>query len=405
MQRFSKPIEHQLTVPNKLAEMRIVSKLFCLAAMLLTMAASYAQNSGTINVVTTAVPFLRIAPDSRSGGMGDLGVATAPDANSTFWNGAKTVFNEERGGISLTYTPWLRDLGLNDVFLAALAGYYKINEQSAISGSMRFFDLGEIQFTDFNGNPLSTGRPTEIGLDVGYSLKMNDRWSAGAALRYINSNLARGYSSSSGVTYKAASTVAGDVTLFYNGVDEVGKGLRFGFALTNLGGKVSYTSNAQEQDYIPANMGIGVSYTAAFDDMNKLMFGLDINKLLVPTPPIFTGDSATDAQNLFEYRNKGVVQSWFSSFGDSDNELQEFMFSLGTEYSYQDKFFVRAGYFYENPNKGNRKYATAGIGLRFNTLGLDLSYLIPSGNGTNRNPLSNTVRFSLLFNFGGESSF
>jgi len=137
--------------------------------------------------------------------------------------------------------------------------------------------------------------------------------------------------------------------------------------------------------------------------MNKLMMGLDINKLLVPTPPIATGDSATDANALFDYRNKSVVQSWFSSFGDSDNEFQEFMFSLGAEYSYQEKFFVRAGYFYENPNKGNRKYATAGIGLRFNALGLDLSYLVPSGNGTNRNPLSNTVRFSVLFNFGGNS--
>lgn len=364
-----------------------------------------AQNSGSINVVTTAVPFLRIAPDSRAGGMGDLGVATKPDANSTFWNVSKTVFNEKRGGVSLTYTPWLRDLGLNDVFLAALAGYYKINDQSAISSSLRFFDLGEIQFTDFNGNPLSKGRPTELGIDVGYSIKMNDRWSAGAALRYINSNLARGFSSSSGVTYKAASTVAGDVTVFYDGTDDIGKGLSFGFALTNLGGKVSYTSNAQEQDYIPANMGIGVTYTAAFDEMNKLMFGLDVNKLLVPTPPIFTGDSATDAQNLFNYRNQGVVSSWFSSFGDSDNELQEFTFSLGAEYSYQNLFFVRAGYFYENPNKGNRKYFTAGVGVRYNSLGLDLSYLVPSGSGTNRNPLSNTVRFGFTFNFGGETQF
>lgn len=383
--------------------MRISSKWVYILLMLFISVSTYAQNSGTINVVTTAVPFLRIAPDSRAGGMGDLGVATAPDANSSFWNVSKAVFNEQKGGISMTYTPWLRDLGLNDVFLAALGGYYKLNEQSALTGSLRFFDLGEIQFTDFNGNPLSTGRPTELGVDVGYSLKLNDRWSAGAALRYINSNLARGYSSSSGVTYKAASTVAGDVTAFYNGVDETGKGLRFGVALTNLGGKVSYTSNAQEQDYIPANLGIGASYTFAFDDMNKLMMGLDINKLLVPTPPIATGDSATDANALFDYRNKSVVQSWFSSFGDSDNEFQEFMFSLGAEYSYQEKFFVRAGYFYENPNKGNRKYATAGIGLRFNALGLDLSYLVPSGNGTNRNPLSNTVRFSVLFNFGGNS--
>jgi hypothetical protein len=332
--------------------------------------------------------------------MGDMGVSSAPDVNSMFWNLAKTPFNTERGGASVTYTPWLRDLGLNDVFLAALAGYYQIDEQSAFSASLRYFDLGEIQFTDFSGNPLSTGKPTEVAVDMGYSRKLSERWGVGAALRYINSNLARGYSSSNGVTYKAGQTLAGDLSFYYDGTNDVGQGARFGLAFTNLGGKISYTNNAQEKDYIPANLGIGGSYTFAFQEEHKLMLGVDLNKLMVPTPPVPTGDSATDADALFEYRNMGVVESWFKSFTDSDEELKEITVSVGTEYSYRDQFFVRAGYFYESPEKGNRQYFTAGFGVKFNAFGLDMSYLVPSGSGTNRNPLSNTLRFSMLVNFG-----
>lgn len=376
-------------------KMALAIGFVCLTALYAT-----GQNSSTINVVTTAVPFLRIAPDARSGSMGDMGVSSAPDANSMFWNLAKTPFNKERGGASVTYTPWLRDLGLNDVFLAALAGYYQIDEQSAISTSLRYFDLGEIQFTDFSGNPLSTGKPTEIAFDVGYSRKLSERWGVGAALRYINSNLARGYSSSNGVTYTAGQTVAGDLSFYYDGTNEVGQGARFGLAFTNLGGKISYTNNAQEKDYIPANLGIGGSYTFSFQEEHKLMLGVDLNKLMVPTPPEPTGDSATDANALNEYRNMGVVESWFKSFTDSDEELKEITVSVGTEYSYRNQFFLRAGYFYESPEKGNRQYFTAGFGVKFNAFGLDMSYLVPSGSGTNRNPLSNTLRFSLLVNFG-----
>jgi hypothetical protein len=360
---------------------------------------SSAQNtSNTINVVTSAVPFLRISPDARAGGMGDIGVATSPDANSSFWNGAKLPFIETKGGLSLTYTPWLKDLGVGDVFLASLAGYYKLDDQSAISTSIRYFDLGDIQFTDFSGNYISTGKPTELAIDLGYSRKLSAKWGVGAALRYINSNLARGYAST-GVEYKAGNTVAGDLSVYYNGVNDIGKGWRFGVALTNLGGKISYTSNALEKDYIPANLGLGVSYTAAFDENNKILMGLDINKLMVPTPPLATGDSLIDATALTDYRNKGVVNSWFSSFADSDEEFKEYQFSVGAEYSYMQQFFLRAGYFYEDQTKGNRQYFSAGVGLKFNVFGLNFSYLIPSGNGTNRNPLSNTLRFSLLFDF------
>jgi hypothetical protein len=383
------------------------STLFSLLTGFGLLTAQYvgAQQSQSINVVTTAVPFLRIGPDARAGGMGDVGVATSPDGNSTFWNVSKSAFLQEKGGVSMTYTPWLKDIGVSDVFLAALSGYYKLDDESAITAGLRYFDLGDIQFTDFNGNPLSTGKPTEVGFDVGYARKLSSRWSVGANLRYINSNLARGYAASSGVVYQAGNTVAGDITGFYDGTDEIGQGWRFGAAFTNLGGKIGYTNNAQEKDYIPANMGLGFSYTAAFDELNKLMFAVDVNKLMVPTPPVATGDSATDANALNKYRSQSVVSSWFTSFSDApggfSEELKEFQVGLGAEYSYSDQFFVRTGYYYEDKTKGNRKFFTFGVGVKFNTMNINFSYLVPSGSGTNRNPLSNTLRFNLAFDFGG----
>lgn len=363
-----------------------------------------------INVVTSAVPFLRISPDARSGGMGDMGIATTPDANSSFWNIAKTPFATQKAGISLTYTPWLKDLGVNDVFLASLAGYYKIDDQSAVSGSLRYFNLGTIQFTDFSGTNISTGKPTELGIDAGYSRKVTDKLGVGVSLRYINSNLTRGYASNS-ITYKAGSTVAADLSFFYDNTDDKGAGLRAGLAFSNLGGKISYTNDANQRDYIPANIGIGLSHTYAFEDNSKLMLGIEANKLLVPTPPLPSGGTdslsqVADANALASYRSKGVISSWFSSFGDAGsagNELKEVQVSLGAEYNYNDQFFARAGYFFEDKNKGNRKFFTAGVGIVYNVFGLNFSYLIPSGNGVNRNPLSNTLRFSLVFNFANDT--
>ncbi|MBC7688451.1 MAG: type IX secretion system outer membrane channel protein PorV [Aquabacterium sp.] len=357
------------------------------------------SQAGTINVVTSAVPFLRISPDARSGGMGDVGIATLPDANSAFWNLAKTPFNTNKGGVAVTYTPWLKDLGLNDVYLASLSGFYKIDELQAISSSLRYFSLGNIQFTDNSGNDLSTFRPREFAFDVGYSRKLSDKLGLGIALRYINSNLASG--TINGVSYKAGSSVAGDISLFHTGAAEDGSGLNYGLTLSNLGAKISYTSDATQKDYIPANLGLGVAYTKVFDENSKITFGLDIHKLLVPTPPL-VGDSA----GLVAYRNKGVVSSWFSSFGDApggvSEEIKEIQASLGAEFWYMNQFALRAGYFYENPLKGNRKYFTLGAGLKYNTFGLNFSYLLPSGNGVNRNPLSNTLRFSLVFDFAGD---
>ena len=354
------------------------------------------SQANTINVVTSAVPFLRISPDARSGGMGDVGIATLPDANSAFWNLAKTPFNTNKGGVALTYTPWLKDLGLNDVYLASAAGFYKLDELQAISGSLRYFSLGNIQFTDNSGNDLSSFRPREFAFDLGYSRKLSDKLGLGIALRYINSNLASG--TINGVSYKAGSAVAGDISIFHTGIKEDGTGLNYGLTLSNLGTKISYTSDATQKDFIPANLGLGVAYTKAFDESSKITFGLDIHKLLVPTPPL-VGDSA----GLVAYRNKGVVSSWFGSFGDApgggSEELKEIQASLGAEFWYMNQFALRAGYFYENPLKGNRKYFTLGAGLKYNTFGLNFSYLLPSGNGVNRNPLSNTLRFSLVFDF------
>ena len=354
-----------------------------------------------INVVTTAVPFLRISPDARSAGMGEVAIAASPDANSSFWNLAKVPYNTNKGGISLSYTPWLKDI-LSDVYLAAAAGYYKFDDQQAISGSLRYFSLGNIQFTDNLGNDLNTFRPREFGVDVGYSRKLSDRSGIGVGLKYIYSNLAQG--PAAGNNYKAASAVAGDLAYYYQGHNDVGQGWAFGAVLSNLGSKISYTDNADQKDYIPANLGIGTTYKRVFNSANSLTFGVDLNKLLVPTPP---ADPATP-QQLEDYRSKSVISSWFSSFGDApggfSEEIKEFQLSLGAEYWYNNQFALRGGYFYEDKTKGNRRYFTMGVGIKYNSFGLDFSYLLPSGSGVDRNPLSNTLRFSLHFNFDGSGA-
>lgn len=380
-------------------------------AIILLNAFDVAAQTKPINVVTTAVPFLRISPDARSGGMGDVGIATTPDANSSFWNQAKIPFATSKSGISVTYTPWLKGLELNDVYLASLAGYYQLDDMQAISASLRYFSLGNIQFTDALGNDLQKFNPREFSIDVGYSRKLSSKLGLGIALRYINSNLANG--TTNGVTYKTGSAVAADLSVFHNGAT-TGSGLNWGVTLSNLGSKISYTNDATQKDFIPANLGLGIAYVKAFDENNKITFGLDINKLLVPTPPKLstsTGGTGTaaDSAALAKYHSKGVVGSWFSSFGDAPDgfseEIREFQVSVGAEYWYNNQFALRAGYFYEDPSKGNRKYFTLGAGLRYNMFGLNFSYLIPSGTGVNRNPLSNTLRFSLLFdmeNSGGK---
>ena len=365
-----------------------------LAALVMLMGATVnvtkAQNSDPINVVTTAVPFLRISPDARGGAMGETGIATSADANSAFWNIAKTPFATNKMGISASYTPWLKDLGLNDVYFATLSGYYQLDETQSFSGSLRYFSLGNIQFTDNAGNNLNEGRPREFSLDAGYSRKLSSKMGLGVALRYINSSLANG-TQANGVNYKAGTSVAGDIHFFYKGTNAAGNGFDYGATLSNLGSKIAYTSDANQKDFIPANLGLGASYNKVFDADNKITFALDLNKLLVPTPPTDTAASA-----LSDYRSKGVVSSWFSSLGDGD-DLQEVSVAVGAEYWYKNQFAFRAGYFSESKQKGDRRYFTMGAGLKYSTYGLNFAYLMPTGSGITRNPLSNTVRFSVLF--------
>lgn len=353
--------------------------------------------SETINPRTTAVPFLRISPDARASGMGDMGIATTPDANSSFWNLAKTPFSKNKTSIGLTYAPWLKALGLSDVYLATLGFNTKLGDgQSAIGASLRYFSLGNIQFTDYAGNNISQFRPREMALDFGYARKLSDRLSLGVALRYINSNLVSG--NVGGVNYKAGNAISGDISLYYDGVTgQNGDGFAWGLSLSNLGSKIGYTNDNQNKDYIPANLGLGFQYTYAVDEVNKLHFAFDINKLLVPAPPLSTGDQYQDSVNLAEYRSSSVISSWAKSMSDGDGLMKSLQFSVGAEYAYNDQFFVRAGYFYENKSEGNRKYFTLGAGIKYNVMNFNFSYLVPSGTGVSQNPLNNTIRFGISF--------
>lgn len=349
----------------------------------------------SLNVTTTAVPFLQISPDARAGAMGDLGVATSPDASSTWYNLAKTPFNTKDIGAGLTYTPWLQDLGLQDVYLLAASGYYKFAPDQALSTSLRYFSLGNIQFTDFNGNALGSGHPREMAFDVGYSRKLGEKLGLGLTGRYIYSNLASGYAAA-GATYEPGKTFAVDISAYWHGATVDKGGWNFGLALKNLGGKIGYTNSAVDRDYIPADLGLGTSYTAVFNEDNKVMFGLDIHKLLVPVAPQSTGNATADSTALATYESESVPASWGKSFG-GEPQFKTLQFSVGAEYTYQDMFFLRLGYYYEDPSKGDLKYFSTGVGFRYNVMELNFSYLVPSGSGTNRNPLSNTLRFGLIF--------
>jgi hypothetical protein len=360
-----------------------------------------AQSTQPLNVTTTAVPFLRISPDARAGGLGEEGIATSPDANSDFYNLSKTPFSEYKTGIGITYTPWLKDLGLNDVYLLAASGYHKIDENQALTASLRYFSLGSIQFSDYNGNNWGEGRPREFAFDIGYSRKLADKLAIGLSLEYINSNLTLGAAASSGSisAYKAGTAVAANLSLTYKNVAANQEGWTFGFVLSNLGSKIGYTNDATQKEYIPANMGIGGNYTKVFDEQNKISFGIDLNKLLVPAPPApVNGADTVTTEALNQYYNQSVVSSWFQSFNGQFNTINA---SIGAEYTYMDQFAFRLGYFYESQEQGGRQYFTMGIGLKYNMLGLNFSYLIPSGSGITRNPLSNTIRFGLTFDLDG----
>ncbi len=362
--------------------------------------------------ITTVVPFLRINADARSGGMGDVGLATDPDVNDTYWNIGKLASVKKNAGLSLTYTPWLRDL-VPDINLAYISGFAKFGpaNNQAVSGSIRYFNLGDIDYKDINAVDLGVGKPREFAVDAGYSRVLGKGSSLGISARYIYSNLASGPAASQNA-FKPGKAFSVDLGYFksidikQNG-EANGSKLNFGGAITNLGTKMTY--NSKDNYFLPTNLGIGAAYTHQIDEFNTIMGTVDVNKLLVPSPKAYVDTvNGLPIERLDPRNTKSVVNGLFSSFSDADNgfkeELQELTLGVGAEYGYQKQFFARAGYFYENKFKGARQFATVGAGFKYNVFTMHFSYLIPSGTGVARNPLSNTLRFSLMFDFANLSS-
>lgn len=358
------------------------------------------------NTVVSAVPFLRIISDARSGAMGDAGIAVSSDPNAMHFNASKLVFSDQSLGLAATYTPWLRSIGLNDVYLAYLTGFKKINDLQTVGFGLRYFSLGSIQFTDPNGTPLNTGRPNEFELSGAYARKLSEKLSAAVTGKFIYSNLAAG-NIVNGEVIEPGIAGAADFSMTYKTPIKVSKGesdLTIGLAITNIGSKITYT-NSLFRDFLPANFGLGGAWTINFDTHNSLTFTTDINKMLVPTPCQGL-DCDQDRDGRADYKDVSPVSAIFSSWTDApegiSEEIKEFTYSVGTEYWYDKQFAVRAGYFSEHRQKGNRKFFTVGLGLKYNLFGLNFSYLVPTT--SRRNPLDNTLRFSMLFNFNGNTT-
>ena len=355
-----------------------------------------------LNTITTSVPFLIISPDAKAGGMGDVGVDSTPDAMSMHWNPAKYAFVKNDVGFSVCYTPWLKSL-VPDINLSYLTGYKRLDENQVLGFSLRYFTLGEINFTDANNTPLGSFNPNEFSLDGGYALKLSPRFSTGVALRYVYSNLTGGQQVGTLAT-KPAHTVAGDISGYYiKEVRMAGKKMDWatGINISNIGAKVSYTETV-DKDFIPTNLRVGSSLATDLDEYNQVSFEFNINKLLVPTPPMYNDDgeiiSGLDPDVSVI---SGIAQSFYDA-PYNDREVRELIYSTGVEYWYDKQFAVRTGYFYEHPTKGDRQFFTLGAGVRYNVFGLDFSYLIPvqGRDEVNAvNPLSNTLRFALTFDF------
>ncbi len=365
------------------------------------------DGSPCVNTLITALPFLRIIPDARSAALGDAGIGLSADPNAVFFNASKLTSAENNLGLSLTYTPWLRSLGLNDVYMAYLSGYKKLDDDlSAIGFGLKFFNLGQINFTDANGESLGQGNPNEFELTGSYSRKLSEKLSVGISLKFIFSNLAAGQAINN-VEITPATAGAADLSLTYITpveLENMDSELTIGAAITNIGTRVSYT-NSVNQDFLPANLGIGAGWKLKLDQYNELTFLTDFNKLLVPTPCVGADCEQGGDPNIIDYKEQSVISSIFNSFSDAPNgigeEFREINYSLGIEYWYDQQFAVRTGYYAEDATKGNRKYFTLGLGIKYNIFGLNFSYLIPTN--SQRSPLDNTLRFSLLFDFAEAS--
>lgn len=358
----------------------------------------YPTGEKCANAVTSAVPFLRITPDARGGAMGDVGIASSVDPNGMHYNQSKLAFAEKNVSLAATYTPWMRNLGLQDVYLAYLAGYVRLDERQAIGMSLRYFSLGDIEFTDDNGQSLGQGRPNEFEVTGAYARKLSEQFSAAIGAKFIYSNLATGQIVQ-GAEIKPGISGAADVSFTYKAPIKLNKTkseLTIGTAVSNIGAKITYT-NSVNRDYIPTNLGLGLGWKFNLDDYNTITVYGDFNKLLVPTPT----PNDDDGDGIADYKQYSPIRGMFVSFSDApggfSEEMKEITLGTGVEYWYDDQFAVRTGYFYEHYSKGNRKYFSAGIGVKYNVFGLDFSYLIPTTN--QRNPLDNTLRFTLTFDF------
>ncbi|PKP33705.1 MAG: hypothetical protein CVU00_10265 [Bacteroidetes bacterium HGW-Bacteroidetes-17] len=390
---------------------------FKLALMILLsvlMVKGFSQNTklgqqATLNTITTAVPFLMIAPDARSGAMGDAGVSSSPDVYSMHWNPAKYAFAEKEMGFGISYSPWLKAL-VPDINLAYVSFFKRLDSEQTIAASLLYFSLGDINFTNDIGDGIGTYHPNEFSLDFAYSRKLSENLSASVAARFIFSDLTQGQFVGGSETH-AGTSYAADVSFYWRkevSFTNTSGLLAFGTNISNIGSKISYGSG--EKDFIPTNLRFGPSLTLDLDDYNAIAFMIDVNKLLVPTPPVYEVDPVTgqpitgsDGQYVIaagKNPDVSVIRGIFQSFGDAPGgfgeEMREFSIGTGVEYWYDKQFALRAGYFHESKSKGNRKFFTLGAGIKYNVFGLDVAYLIPL---EQKHPLENTLRFSLLFDF------
>jgi hypothetical protein len=370
---------------------------FALLGILIAIPTIKAQDEP--NPITTAAPFLLIVPDARAGGMGDVGVATTPDAYSQHHNPSQYAFLNSQFSLGVNYTPWMREL-VNDVFLGGVSFGNKINDRSAWAASMKYFTLGEIQLTDGAGNEIGKEKPNELSLDGTYALKLNETFALGVTMRYIRSDFALKVDNSQ---LKTVNTFAVDISGYFqseeNNYGDFNGRFRGGFNISNLGPKVSYTEGGRE-NFIPTNLKLGGGFDFILDDYNTISTTLEFTKLLVPTPPLrdpVTGEITEGKDDNVEFF-KGLFQSFGDAPGGGSEELKEFTWALGVEYMYNNAFALRTGYFNESEFKGGRKYFTLGAGFKFKSTNLDISYLFNSSDVNN--PLENTLRFSLAFDFG-----
>src|SRR5258706_100987 len=371
-----------------------MNKLGIVSILLFLCAPAFSQLQGTLigqdsanKIITTAVPFLTITPDSRAAAMGDAGVATSTDANSAYWNAGKLAFIDKGYGGSASYTPWLGKI-INDMSIFYLSGFYKINHEQRIAASMKYFNMGYINFRDDKNIHLGRFNPREYAFDVTYSRLLTEHFGIGGALRYIHSNLTGAYTTTGAVDAKPGTSVAVDLGVFYTKpLETTNSSYSLGASITNLGSKISYSSD-NSKNFIPTNLRLGGSYKTELDVRNSLTFVLDFNKLMVPS----TKPGSTTQPLL-----KGVFGSFSDAPGGFKEELQEITTSVGMEYWYNQLFAGRLGYFYEAKDKGDRKYLTAGLGLRYQEFAFDMAYLVPTNN--RNNALAETIRFTLMITF------